>query len=214
MKGSKGDPMRTFILFLLCLLALHPTAKAFDGYSGWGGSSCGDCCGRFTDVEFRVAYFYPTSNHFRRIYKNARVSYGLEFTQRPWCNWGIWENVTWLPTCGRSIGESHRTNLDLLTLSAGVKYRFCWCCNSFNIGVGGVYYNLWLHDKTDCACVRTHRHFQDGGVAVKADFERTFCGCAYWGLFIDYYYLHISKTHGLISDVGGTNFGGLIGYRF
>jgi hypothetical protein len=205
--------MRSFLLFVFCFFVLQPAVQAFDG--GRCGVSYGECCGRFTDVDFRIAYFYPRSDLFRRIYKGARVDCGLEFTQHPWCHWDIWENVTWLPTSGHSIGESYRTNLDLFTFSAGVKYRFC-CgpCNFFHLGLGGVYYNLWIHDKTSCACIKQHRHFQNGGVVVKADYERTFCGCAYWGLFIDYYYLPINKTHGMIRDVGGANFGGLIGYRF
>jgi hypothetical protein len=203
--------VRIFILILVCSFALQPAVRAFNG-----GRCHVDCCKCLTDAEFRIAYFYPKSNLFRRIYKRARVDYGLEFTQHPRCHWDIWENVTWLPTSGHSIGEHRiKTNLDLLIVSAGVKYRIC-CdpCNIFHLGLGGVYYNLWIQEKSPWAVIEQHRHFHNGGLVVKADYEHRFSHRAYLGLFIDYYYLPINRTESMIRDVGGANFGALIGYRF
>jgi hypothetical protein len=199
--------MRKLITILLTLFSL-PAAFA-------DNSSCDcNCCGCISDVEFRAGYFYPTNNHFREIYNETRVAYEVQLTQHlPW-SLDLFENVTWIPLNGHSIGKHHDTSLDLIPVSVGLMYRFCWCCMVFQVGAGGAYYHLSLDDDSSCECIDPHLSYNGGGLAVKADAQYFFCGCNYLTAFVDYLYLPFNRGDGFCKQVGGVIVGGGIGHSF
>lgn len=170
--------------------------------------------GKQGEAEFRVAYFYPTSKRFREICPGARIDYGLEgtFYLRPCL--GVFGNLTWLPTNGRSLWERHHTHVDLVPFTAGLRYRFCWNrCMALRVGLGVAYFFVSTRDRSDCRCIQKHTFHQNAGVVAKADWQWKFCQCVYVDLFADYLYLPINTVSGC-SQVGGFNFGIGIGRRF
>lgn len=168
----------------------------------------------YSEAEFRVAYFYPTSERFREICPGARIDYSLEGTFYVSRHLGAFGSVTWLPKSGHSLGEHHRTQINLVPFTAGLRYRYCF--NRFmavRFGVGAAYYLLATDDYSNCTCIRKNTFHQNVGAVVKVDWQLRFCRCTYADLFVDYLYLPLNVSNGC-TQVGGFNVGVGVGRRF
>ena len=176
---------------------------------------CNPCCDWGNETEFRVAYFYPSSQRFRDIYSGARIDYEIETTQRLLCNFYAWANVSWFPNSGHSLGEHHYTTIDLVPVSFGLKYLICLpCCTKLYIGAGPAYYFLNTHDHSSCACIERYRNERGWGGAFKSQLDWFFCGCNYLDLFVDYLYLPLNTNRDSADQVGGLKVGLGIGHHF
>lgn len=178
-------------------------------------SNCPPCLGFGNETEIRIAYFYPASRRFRKVYSGFRLDYEIETTQKLRDNLHFWANVSWFPDSGDSIGENHHTSVDLVPISIGLKYMFCINTHTkLYIGAGPVYYFLNIKDKSSCLCIKEHANHQGWGGAFKTQLNWFFYKCNYLSVFADYLYLPLHGTDDSVHQVGGLKVGLGIGRHF
>lgn len=176
-------------------------------------------------LEFKAAYFLPTSSVFRDIYNNGGALFGPEMTFNigDTRDWYGFVSVDYFQKSGRSLGLCDATKVSLLPLGVGIKYflPFWYDYADFYIGLG--FQPVLLHTN-DCSPYvfnkRTKWGF--GGIAkvgVYVDLPHDFI----LDFFIDYSFVKVSFNNGnaptglvtpLKTDISGTIFGVGLGYRF
>lgn len=170
-------------------------------------------------VEGRVAYLYPMSKKFRRIYPEGGADYQLEIS-RKFCNhWAIWANTSWFHKKGHSTGIHYRTRIDLIPVGIGLKKSFCLTeCIDVYLGAGVNYTFLRLKNYSDF--VKRHMDKEAFGGVIKSGVNYQVSEHIYAGLFIDYmiqrFNFHGHRHHVYRHDVNADafKFGGNIGMSF
>lgn len=194
------------------------------GYgSGYGNSldyGYNNCCcsrGWFADfdfncgweVEYRNAFFFPSSSLERRIYHGTRLDYEAEISKHLFTNWYAWTNFTYFSKGGGSDPIGIPTRLTLYPLSFGVKYVYPIMCKlSAYAGIGANY--TWMHLTNDSAAVPGENKGRWGATAklgVYYDLTER--------LFVDGFadYLYIPMNLQLVNNVGGWRVGLGVGFR-
>lgn len=145
-------------------------------------------------VEGRFSAFFPLDSRVRDIYHDVLPCFELQATTTLYGCWQEWVNVGYIFDNGRSIGESDKTQLNLLPISFGVNYLFSSCdCMNWYIGAGALYSFLRTEDHSPFV----HEHVRKnawGGVA-KIGFYYQYTDCVYFEGFFDYIYQKFSFSN-------------------
>lgn len=181
-------------------------------------------CARDVILEFKAAYFLPTSSVFKQIYRHGGVLYGPELTVQL-CdnkNWYGFASVDYFQKKGHSLGLSDATKVSLLPLGIGLKYFAPIVCDCADFYLGLGFQPVHVHTKNCSGSVVTKQSRWGFGGIAKAG--------AYWHLphnfvldfFIDYSFVKVgckkscqsSTTISRKADVSGAIFGIGLGYCF
>mgnify|MGYP001044640617 CR=1 FL=1 len=203
--------MKKFIYVLLlfpCLL----TANPFDNFS------IASLLDQWS-AEGRVAYYYPTSKKFRRIFPEGGVDYQVEVSKRVCNEWFVWANTSWFHKKGHSKGIRYRTRVDFIPISLGVKKEFCLKENLSAYLGAGVTYSL-LRIRNYSSYVRGHSDKNAFGGILKFGVNYKVSDSMYAGFFTDYIFQefhfhghrHNIYRHSVNAD--GFKIGGNIGVQF
>lgn len=145
-------------------------------------------------LEFKAAYFHPSSKRAQKIYHNDWVDLQVEVTQRFWCNWQGWIGFNWACQEGRSSYAHDHTHLKLYPISLGIKYFCCLApCTEFYIG-GGISYNI-LRIRDHSCYVHQHISKEQVGGIFQSGIQYTFCENYFADLFVNYAYQRFSFPH-------------------
>ena len=167
--------------------------------------------------ELRIAYFYPTSEKFRKIYHTG-ILYSAEFSFEAWKRLYPFANVGYSHLSGHSSGGHYKTLVTYVPFSLGLKYmyRVSWIDFYLGLGVLGAY----VHNENESAYVtRTIKRWGVGGIA-KAGFLAYATDNFFFDFFVDYTYLQIdynSHRNNLSphkADFNNVASGVGLGYRF
>ncbi len=208
--------MKAFFQVVLsaCLLLGIPfsaMAQWSDGYQYDENGCCSsDWCNGW-DVEVRSAYFLPSNNLERELYKGARFDAEVQ-VNKSFCNgWELWGNFTYFQKTGHSA-LNNKTTLTLYPLSLGVRYVFpiTFCMNAYlGAGINGT----WIHLHNVDPFLQPERFSRfKVGVTGKSGLIYNITECIYLDAFIDYLYIPANFVNA--DNVGGFNFGLGLGYRF
>ena len=178
-------------------------------------------------LEFKAAYFLPTSSAFKDIYQNGGALYGPEITFQlcDESNWYGFASIDYLQKTGCSQGLGDETKVSLLPLAIGAKYLYPVKCDCLDVYVGLGFQPTQIQT-TNCSAfvIPKQTQWSFGGIAKIG---------AYWYIadrwaldfFIDYSFAQTSckdscqlSTDTIISpikvDVSGAVFGVGLGYCF
>jgi hypothetical protein len=173
-------------------------------------------------MEARAAAFLPTGNRFREIYGNVGVSLQIESARisKRHRNMGLWENFEWIFMDGKSLPSLGTTKIDILNLSAGLKFIGYFYNDNFllNAAIGPNFGLVYIENKLRCSTrcdkprYRKHSFKAPIGGIVKTSAQYFITKNFYFDLFADYLYLpvHFSRTE----NCGGFKLGGALGGRF
>ena len=177
-------------------------------------------------VEFKAAYFYPTSRSFREIYPSGGPIYGVELSCQAWKRLYPWFSANYFSKSGHSIIEgvpdslrSH-TKIQFVPLGLGLKYVYeINRTLDLYIGLGAL--ATYLHMKDEAPYViQTSSKWGAGGIGKVGAFLN-FYKAFFLDIAIDYSYMkvHFHSPGGdtitrQTADLSGFSFGGGIGYRF
>lgn len=180
--------------------------------------------GRNTILEFKGAYFLPTNNSFKKIYKGNAL-YGPELTVQL-CdenNWYAFASIDYLKTHGHSLGLHEPTTLRLLPLAFGLKYFIpTHECLDFYAGLGFETMNVRTKDNSINGIIKQSK-WGFGFIAKAGAYYYLPCNFLI-DLFIDYSYASVGKNayhnqNGIVfkstkATVSGAIFGAALGYKF
>jgi len=139
-------------------------------------------------VEFRCAYFHPSSNRVRRIYGDGWADYQLEISKGIQCNWRLWAGVSGFSHKGKSLGiRHHSTRLEMVPIYVGLRYAYP-VTNHLNLFVGGGACYSFLNIRDHDRFVHRKTHKQDWGGVVQSGINYRFCNCIEITLFADYFF--------------------------
>ena len=167
------------------------------------------------DIEARIAAFLPQSNTFREIYGRASPSYQVEATMPIWECFSLWVNASYLPDRGQSDPLEDRSNLDIFTMSGGLKYLYCLTSQFSVYGGIGINYG-WLKEKKQMGAETRITRENGVGGTFKLGLLKT-AGCFVSSVFVDYQIQQLpsgNTTGSEKANNGGTFLGCSIGVRF
>lgn len=189
-------------------------------------SAVGQLAARDVLLEFKGAYFKPTGNRFKHIYKGGAL-FGPELTvQLLECSdrWYGFFSIDYYRKNGHSIGLDTPTKVSLLPIGIGVKYFIppCWCDNAdFYLGLGFQPVRVHTHDFSPFVIPKITK-WAMGGIAKAGVYVNFSCNF-FLDLFIDYSFARASSkltaaptgpVIPLKSSVSGVIFGAGLGFRF
>ncbi len=101
------------------------------------------------ELDFRLAGFIPNSDLFRDIYGTINPSYQLEASYDLKICLSVWGNISYFNAHGHSVPFKNKVRLQILPISAGLKYVHSLddCCDIY--GGAGVCYS-WLKENNTC----------------------------------------------------------------
>jgi hypothetical protein len=173
-------------------------------------------------LEGRAAAFLPTGDRFRDVYGNAGVSLQLESTRilKDHRHIGIWENFEWIFMNGKSLPSHSSSRIDILNLSAGLKYirYFYYGDLLLNAGIGPDVGFVFLENKLRCCMgcdkprYKEHKFKAAIGVIAKTSIQYFMTKHLYFDVFADYLYLpvHLGRNE----NCGGFKIGAAFGGEF
>lgn len=174
-------------------------------------------------LEFKGAYFHPTNNRFRDIYKNGAL-YGPEITFEL-CDQSSWygfASIDLFHRKGHSIGLDTLTSIRLVPIGLGLKYLSASCFESIQWYAGLGFQPIYVSIENDSPAVPDHSKWVPGGIA-KVGTYIDLPQCFFLDLFVDYSFAHISSVRAqtccgpvvsLKSNISGIIVGAGLGYRF
>lgn len=189
------------------------TKKSLDSSRGAGTANT---------IEARAAAFLPTGDRFRDVYGNVGVSLQIESARilKKHHNIGVWENLEWIFMDGKSLPSHGSTKIDILNLSAGVKFiRYSYKGDFLlNAAIGPDVGFVFIENKLRCCTgcdkprYREHKFKAAIGGIVKTSAQYFIAKNFYFDLFADYLYLpvHFGRTE----NCGGFKLGAALGGRF
>lgn len=173
-------------------------------------------------LEFKAAYFKPTSTPFKCLYDGSAL-FGPELTFQlsecyP-CLYGF-ASVDYFSKKGRSLGLGDCTEVRMVPLALGIKYFIPYSCADFYVGLGF----QPTHVKTDNYAPGVACHTSQwalGGIIKLGSYIDLGCD---WllDIFIDYSFARLDCERvcapGFVTtqktDTDGAIFGAGLGYRF
>ena len=174
-------------------------------------------------LEFKAAYFLPTSTLFRKIYDNGGALYGPEVTFKLGNCGDLYgfASIDYFQKSGRSLGLCDATKVSLLPLGIGLKYFFPFSHGDFYLGLGFQPVRLKTINCSPYVAQKQSK-WGFGGIAkvgVFVDLPHNFL----LDFFIDYSFVKVSCCNTQVpagtviplkADISGTIFGAGLGYRF
>jgi outer membrane protein len=138
------------------------------------------------EPEVRVAAFYPSSKKFRRIYHQWSADYQVEISKPVYKGFSGFINGSWLHDKGQASGFENSSRINVVPLSFGAKYSYCFCpCLRAYGGLGATYTFLRIHD--DSEFVSRHLSKESWGGIAKSGIQYTW-RCFFFDVFADYLY--------------------------
>lgn len=171
-------------------------------------------------LEFKTAYFFPTSSCVRSIFGNGGALFGPEVTFNI-CDdehWYGFASVDFFNKKGRSVGLCDRTKMQLIPLAIGAKYFMPSQCSDMYFGLGVQALRL----KTiNCSSFVTQCITKWGfGIIAKLGVYYDLPCDWFLDFFIDYSVARFSRDvccNGVVPlkvNLDGALFGAGLGYRF
>lgn len=187
-------------------------------------TACSQLNGKDILLEFKGAYFHPTSSCFNAIYGGSTGLFGPEVTFSLCSNshWYGFASVDYMSKTGRSIGLCNSTKMSYLPLAFGVKYFISHCRYDFYLGLG---FQPTRLRTTNCSpfVVQHTAAWGYGGIAKGGVYIDIPCNF-FVDLFVDYSFVRFSCSKICQPEDGTllsrkTNMSGVIagvglGYRF
>lgn len=172
--------------------------------------------------EFKGAYFLPTNDRFKDIYKGNAL-YGPELTVqlRPDSCWYGFASVDYFQAKGRSLGLCDRTKVSLVPIAFGVKYFMPFSCKRFDMYAGLGFQPVRVRTQ-DCSefVVFEQSRWALGGIAKVGTYVYLPCNFVL-DFFVDYSFAktgcrdcRLNNVAPLKANVSGVIFGGGLGYLF
>lgn len=169
-------------------------------------------------IEGKGAYFYSTSNTFRKIYSGGGL-YGVEISSQMFSDFYGWISADYFNKKGSSIGSHDSTKIFFTPLGLGIKYLLPVDFVDFYLGVGVL--GTYVHIKDDSPYViHTSAKWGVGGIGKFGIFFN-FAKHFFVDIFTNYYYtkidFHNTRHQKIIrhdADLSGFSFGGGLGFRF
>lgn len=163
------------------------------------------------NVEIRSGAFFHSSKRFREIYGNVGGSYQLEASTRL-CNcWNGWANLDWFSDHGKSKECKVKTNVNVASLSFGLKYPYQFCERYIAyVGIGPCISKIWLKNRSQFEHEKVSKSAVGGVLKTGICY---FITCSiFLDVFVDYLYqpVHFEKR----VDIGGIKAGIGVGSRF
>ncbi len=219
-------------LLAVCLQSPFAMANPYDNfhndcYSNMTdncNSGCFDsCCELFegATIEGRFAAFVPFESKVRKIYNDALPSLEVEASMPVWECVSGWVNAGYIWNEGKSLGLENKTELQLIPLSAGLKWVQPVTCDvDLYLGLGATYSFLRIHDHSEF--VKEHVRKQAFGGTVKTGFIYHYTCNVFFEGFVDYYYTRFTKSSSHSEpfvqeydlNMSGLKFGVGAGYSF
>lgn len=169
-------------------------------------------------LEFRTAYFYPTSKHFRSFYSGGPI-WGLEFNCKAFELLHVWLSAEYFSKKGKTSLDNP-LKLTLIPLTIGVKWLYTsyqWVQPYFGIGLE----TLYVAEKTHSPSLLHSLHNWDFGVRFKTGFLTQFCNNFFIDLYTDYFvkttrFYKPSPSSVVVKNpnLNYFNFGGAVGVVF
>lgn len=170
-------------------------------------------------IEGKGAFFGPVEDKFRDIYGDGNGRYGAEISYE-FCNciYG-WTSVDWFHDSGHSIGQHHRTNINLIPVGLGLKFMASVNCWDFYLGGGALFTHFETEDHSPYV-IRESNKWVYGGILKLGTLLN--CNCFFLDIFGDYSWLqdaHFHRTdNGKVerhsANINGWAIGLGIGFRF
>ncbi len=165
-----------------------------------------------TQIDFRIAGFIPNSDLFRDIYGTINPSYQLEAACNVKKGLNAWGNFSYFNAHGNSIPFHNKTRLQMLPISAGLKYvHVLHCCFDIYAGAGLCY--TWLKEKNKLCLSNSASNF--GGIFKLGIIKN--CECLRFSLFSDYQLQNFKIKKSMCNkkvNANGLLLGGAIGISF
>ena len=168
-------------------------------------------------MEFRAAYLYPTSNHFRTYYPGG-VVWGLEFDCRFVEDFYAWISTEYFSKDGKTSSGSS-TNLILVPINTGIKWLYTKYIVQPYLGLG--LETSYFREKVNSPLLIHSLSFWDFGLRFKTGFLVRIFENFYTDFYADYSLkcanLHKPSHPSVIVLKPNTNhfsFGGGLGYAF
>lgn len=169
-------------------------------------------------IKAEFSYFQPSDETFLDIYGGG-IDYGFDISTSIWRSLDVFFGFDYFQKEGHSLGGHNRTEIQLIPLSAGLRYRFMMNRYSdFYIGLGPAYTHLHIHDYSPYVKEITNKW--DWGGVGQVGFNFYPVKYLILSIFCDYFYteMHFSGNHCNVEQhnafVGGFNAGGAIGLTF
>lgn len=174
-------------------------------------------------IEFKGAYFHPTNQRFRKIYKNGTL-YGPEITFQL-CRESSWygfASADFFHKKGHSIGLETPTCIRLVPLGFGLKYFVpaCFECVDWYVGLG--FQPVYVSIENNSPAVPDHNKWACGGIAKCGAIIDIQCNF-FLDLFVDYSFVHLRSIRNQTccgpvvprkSNISAVIVGAGLGYRF
>lgn len=174
-------------------------------------------------LEFKGAYFHPTNDRFRKIYKNGAL-YGPEVTFQL-CQDSCWygfASIDFFHKRGHSIGLHTPTSIRLVPLGFGLKYIIpsCYECINWYAGIG--FQPIHVSIENNSPAVPDHSKWAYGGIAKFGALIDVYCNF-FVDVFVDYSFAHLHSIRTstccgpevpLKTSISGVVVGAGLGYRF
>lgn len=166
-----------------------------------------------TNLEFRSAAFFHSSDRFREIYGKVGPSYQLEATTSLYNCFDCFANIDWYYQNGKSDGLNWKTNVTIANLSIGIKYPF-YINESFSayVGIGPSISRIVLKNHNH----NTHQKKSSDRVVVGGVLKSGLIYSINCNFFLDVFvdYLYQPVHYSTRVDIGGVKVGAGLGYRF
>ncbi len=174
--------------------------------------------GRDCILEFKGAYFRPTSHLFKKIYRGGAI-YGPEVTVEICNNWYGFFSADFFNKRGRSIGLHTPTKVNIVDIGIGLKYFVPFCYGDFYVGLGALPTRLHTHDESPYV-IQYRTKWACGGIAkVGAYFDLPHCFTL--DIFFNYSFVKVGfknppnpPTQSHSARLNGWWVGAGLGYRF
>lgn len=145
-------------------------------------------------LQAGASAYYPASHSIRKTYSSVLVDYQIEASRTFFGNWDMWADLDYITSSGNLAGFHDSTRIDVVPISAGVRYYIPVYSNTWwYIGGGGSYTFSHIHHQSGCMKKNLSK-WGFGGV-FKTGIKYFFTTSFYLTAFVDYFYQHYHLGH-------------------
>jgi hypothetical protein len=169
-------------------------------------------------AKAEFSYFQPSDDTFQDIYGGG-IDYGFDLSTSVWRSLDVFFGFDYFEKDGHSLGGHNKTNIRIIPLSAGLRYRFMiYSFWDIYLGLGPTYSFLKIQDHSPY--VKEHVTKSDWGGVGQIGMNFYPVKYLILSIFCDYFYtkMNFSGNHCNVERhdayIGGFNAGGAIGITF
>ena len=155
---------------------------------------------------FKGSYFIPSEQAFREIYGGG-IMFGGELAFKIWNSFDIWLDGNYLTRTGELTYTQEKTELRIVPVTVGLRYRFVSGITNLYLGLGACYF--MFHESNVIGDV------DKGGIGFKGKIGSFFSITRnlFFGLSVSYSYGKMTPAYFTI-NVGGIEAEAGIGFEF